>query len=124
VDRIDHGNASMQDPALIRRLVKEQIALTVCPLSNTRLCVVVDMKNHPLPQMLEAGIKVTVNSDDPAYFGGYLNENYEAISDILGNNIDLLALLARNSFSASFLEASRRDELIAEVDAYMQQFRL
>jgi adenosine deaminase len=71
--------------------------------------------------MLEAGIKVTVNSDDPAYFGGYLNENYEAISDILGNDTELLAQLARNSFSASFLEASKRDELIAEVDAYMRQ---
>jgi adenosine deaminase len=123
VDRIDHGNASMQDPALIRRLVDEQMALTVCPLSNTRLCVVDDMSHHPLRQMLEAGIKVTVNSDDPAYFGGYLNQNYEAISDLLGNDTELLAQLARNSFSASFLEASRRDELIAEVDAYMQQRR-
>jgi adenosine deaminase len=121
VDRIDHGNASMQDSALIKRLVAEQMALTVCPLSNTKLCVVDDMKHHPLPQMLEAGIKVTVNSDDPAYFGGYLNENYEAISDILGNDTELLAQLARNSFSASFLEASKRDELIAEVDAYMRQ---
>jgi adenosine deaminase len=121
VDRIDHGNASMQDSALIKRLAAEQIALTVCPLSNTKLCVVDDMKHHPLPQMLEAGIKVTVNSDDPAYFGGYLNENYEAISDILGNDTELLAQLARNSFSASFLEASKRDELIAEVDAYIRQ---
>jgi adenosine deaminase len=121
VDRIDHGNASMQDSALIKRLVAEQMALTVCPLSNTKLCVVDDMKHHPLPQMLEAGIKVTVNSDDPAYFGGYLNENYEAISDILGNDTELLAQLARNSFSASFLEASKRDELIAEVDAYIRQ---
>jgi adenosine deaminase len=121
VDRIDHGNTSMQDPALIKRLVDEQMSLTVCPLSNTKLCVVDDMKLHPLPQMLEAGIKVTVNSDDPAYFGGYLNENYEAISDILGNDIELLAQLARNSFSASFLEDAQRDSLIAEVDAYMQQ---
>jgi adenosine deaminase len=121
VDRIDHGNASMQDPALIKRLVDEQMALTVCPLSNTKLCVVDDMQNHPLPQMLKAGIKVTINSDDPAYFGGYLNENYEAISAILGNDTQLLAQLARNSFSASFLEASQRDSLLAEVDAYMQQ---
>lgn len=121
VDRIDHGNTSMQDPTLIKRLVAEQMPLTVCPLSNTKLCVVDDMKRHPLPQMLEAGIKVTINSDDPAYFGGYLNENYEAISDILGNDTELLAKLARNSFSASFLEDSQRDSLIAEVDAYMQQ---
>jgi adenosine deaminase len=80
------------------------------------------MKDHPLPQLLEAGIKVTVNSDDPAYFGGYLNENYEAVNTILGNNTELLAQLARNSFSASFLEASQRERLVAEVDAYMRQF--
>lgn len=121
VDRIDHGNASMLDSALIKRLVDEQMALTVCPLSNTKLCVVDDMKHHPLPQMLEAGIKVTINSDDPAYFGGYLNENYEAVSEILGNDKELLAQVARNSFSASFIEASQRDSLLAEVDAYMQQ---
>ncbi len=121
VDRIDHGNRAMEDPALIKRLVAEQMALTVCPLSNTRLCVVADMKNHPLPQMLAAGIKVTVNSDDPAYFGGYLNENYQVISSLLGDDKVKLAQLARNSFSASFLEASRRDSLIAEVDAYMSQ---
>jgi len=121
VDRIDHGNSSMLDPALVKRLVDEQMALTVCPLSNTKLCVVDDIKHHPLPQMLEAGIKVTINSDDPAYFGGYLNENYEAISEILGNDKELLAQLARNSFSASFIEASQRDSLLAEVDTYMQQ---
>ena len=121
VDRIDHGNASMLDPALIKRLVDKQMALTVCPLSNTRLCVVDDMKHHPLPQMLEAGLNVTINSDDPAYFGGYLNENYEAISGILGNSAELLAQLARNSFSASFIEDTQRDSLLAEVDAYMQE---
>jgi adenosine deaminase len=121
VDRIDHGNASMQDPALIKRLVDEQIPLTVCPLSNTKLCVVDAMQHHPLPQMLEAGIKVTINSDDPAYFGGYLNENYAAVSDILGNDLELLAQLARNSFSASFIEDTQRDCLIAEVDAYLHK---
>jgi adenine deaminase len=120
VDRIDHGNASMQDPSLIKRLVNEKIALTVCPLSNTKLCVVADMKQHPLPQMLAEGIIVTINSDDPAYFGGYVNENYAAVSDILGNDKELLAQLARNSFSASFLEESQRDSLIAEVDVYLQ----
>ncbi len=121
VDRIDHGNSSMLDPALVKRLVDEQMALTVCPLSNTKLCVVDDMKHHPLPQMLEAGLNVTINSDDPAYFGGYLNENYEAISGILGNSAELLAQLARNSFSASFINDAQRDSLLAEVDAYMQQ---
>ncbi len=121
VHRIDHGNAAMLDPALIERLVKEQIPLTVCPLSNTRLCVIDDMKNHPLPRMLDAGIMATINSDDPAYFGGYLNENYEAVSDILGNSPVLLAQLARNSFDASFLEDSRRKLLICEVDNYLQK---
>ncbi len=121
VDRIDHGNASMQDPALIKRLVAAQTPLTVCPLSNTRLCVVDAMQHHPLPQMLQAGIKVTINSDDPAYFGGYINENYAAVSDILGNDKKLLAQLARNSFSAAFLEETHRDSLIAEVDIYLQQ---
>lgn len=121
VDRIDHGNTSMQDPALVKRLVDEQMALTVCPLSNTKLCVVDDMQHHPLPQMLEAGLNVTINSDDPAYFGGYLNENYEAISTILGNSAELLAQLARNSFSASFINDAQRDSLLAEVDTYMQE---
>ncbi len=121
VERIDHGNSSMLDPALIKRLVDEQIALTVCPLSNTALCVVDDMQHHPLPQMLKAGLKVTINSDDPAYFGGYLNENYEAVSKILDNNPESLAKLARNSFSAAFIDEARRDSLIAEVDAYMQK---
>ncbi len=121
VDRIDHGNASMQDPVLIKRLVAEQIPLTVCPLSNTRLCVVDAMEHHPLPLMLQAGMKVTINSDDPAYFGGYINENYAAVSDILGNDKNLLAQLARNSFTAAFLNASQRDRLMTEVAIYLQQ---
>lgn len=120
VDRIDHGNASMQDPALIKRLVDEQMPLTVCPLSNTRLCVVGEMQHHPLPQMLAAGINVTINSDDPAYFGGYLNENYAAISPLFHNDKNALAQLARNSFKAAFVDHGRRDRLIAEVDAYLQ----
>ncbi len=119
VDRIDHGNASMQDPALIRRLVDEQMPLTVCPLSNTKLCVVAAMQQHPLPQMLQAGMNVTINSDDPAYFGGYINENYTAVSDILGNDKNLLAQLARNSFRASFIEEAQRTGLLAELDAYL-----
>jgi adenine deaminase len=121
VERIDHGNAAMQDPALVKRLTEQQIALTVCPLSNTRLCVVDDMDRHPLPQMLAAGLTVTVNSDDPAYFGGYINENYEAISPILGNEPELLAQLARNSFRASFIEKPHRHRLLAEVDDYLKK---
>ncbi len=122
VERIDHGNTSMQDPALVARLVKEQIPLTVCPLSNTKLCVVDDMKNHPLPEMLKAGLKVTLNSDDPAYFGGYLNENYEAVSDIISNDKETLAQLARNSFSSAFISKVEKQRLINEVDNYLKSY--
>ncbi len=121
VERIDHGNAAMQDPELLRRLREQQIALTVCPLSNTRLCVVRDMQQHPLPQMLAAGLQVTVNSDDPAYFGGYLNDNYAAVSPLLGNEPLLLAQLARNSFRASFIDDAHRHRLLAEVDDYLKK---
>jgi adenosine deaminase len=119
VERIDHGNTCLKDPELVKRLVSEQIPLTVCPLSNTKLCVVDDMKNHPLPEMLKLGLKAMINSDDPAYFGGYLNENYEAVSELLGNNKETLALLARNSFSSAFLSKEQQQSLIDEVDAYM-----
>ncbi|MCL4112272.1 UNVERIFIED_CONTAM: hypothetical protein GTU68_022766 [Idotea baltica] len=119
VERIDHGNTSLQDPELVTRIAKEQIALTVCPLSNTKLCVVDDMKNHPLPKMLEAGLKITINSDDPAYFGGYLNENFEAISPIVNNNKETLAQLARNSFDSAFISKSEKEKLIAELDRYL-----
>ncbi len=120
VDRIDHGNTSMQDSDLVKRLAADKIALTVCPLSNSKLAVVADMQHHPLPQMIAAGLRVTVNSDDPAYFGGYINDNYLAISDLLGNDRRLLAQLARNSFSAAFLDEPQKKALIAEVDAYLQ----
>jgi len=119
VERIDHGNTSMQDPELLKRLAKEQMPLTVCPLSNTKLCVVNDIKNHPLPHMLEAGLKVTINSDDPAYFGGYLNENYEAISPIINNDKGVLSQLAKNSFEAAFISIPEKARLVAEVDSYM-----
>ncbi len=119
VERIDHGNTAMQDPVLVKRLVKEQIPLTVCPLSNTRLCVVDDVQNHPLPAMLAAGIKATINSDDPAYFGGYLNENYAAVSDILNNDHAAFAQLARNSFTSAFISAAKKQQFVTEVDAYL-----
>ncbi len=120
VDRIDHGNAAMQDPELISHLVKKQTALTVCPLSNTKLCVVDDMKNHPLPTMLDAGLCVTVNSDDPAYFGGYMNENFNAVAENLPLSRDHLALLCRNSFKAAFISDTRRDELMSILADYMR----
>ncbi len=123
VERIDHGNTSMQDPELLKRLAKEQMPLTVCPLSNTKLCVVDDMKNHPVPHMLKAGLKVTINSDDPAYFGGYLNENYEAISPIINGDKDVLSQLAKNSFEAAFISESEKARLATEVDNYVNAYK-
>ncbi len=118
VDRIDHGNRAMEDPALIRRLVDENMTLTVCPLSNHKLCVVDDLSRHPLPAMLEAGLKVTLNSDDPAYFGGYVNRNYEAMADQTGVTREQLAEIAVNSFSGSFLPEADKARHIADVRAY------
>jgi adenosine deaminase len=92
----------LEDAELVERLVREQIPLTVCPLSNIRLRVFDTMKDHPLRTMLQRGLKVTINSDDPAYFGGYIGENYSAAADALGLTNDELEQLARNSFEASF----------------------
>ncbi len=118
VDRIDHGNRAMEDPALIRRLVAENMTLTVCPLSNHKLCVVDDLARHPLPAMLEAGLKVTLNSDDPAYFGGYVNRNYEAMAHETGVTRDQLVEIAVNSFAGSFLPEADKARHIAAVEAY------
>jgi adenosine deaminase len=118
VSRIDHGNRSLDDDTLVERLAKARMPLTVCPLSNLRLCVVGDLKNHPLRRMLEQNLCVTVNSDDPAYFGGYVNENYAAIQDALGLTREQLVVLARNSFEAAFVEPERKRALIARLDAY------
>lgn len=122
VERIDHGNTSMKDIELLKRLAAEQMPLTVCPLSNTKLCVVDDMKNHPLPAMLGAGLKVTLNSDDPAYFGGYLNENYEAVSDLINNDKENMAQIAKNSFDAAFISEAEKQRLNAEVTDYLAGF--
>jgi adenosine deaminase len=104
VDRIDHGNRSLEDPVLVDRLVRDQMPLTVCPQSNLRLAVVDDMKDHPIRRMLECGLKATVNSDDPAYFGGYMNDNFNALVDAAGLDRDEILALVRNSFEASFLD--------------------
>ena len=109
VDRIDHGNRSMEDDALVDELVRRRIALTVCPLSNLKLQVVKDLRNHPLKRMMERGLLVTVNSDDPAYFGGYMNENYEAIAEALDLSADELKKLALNAFTASFLTEDEKE---------------
>ncbi len=117
VERIDHGVRCLEDPALVERLAAGRVPLTVCPLSNLRLCVVDDMAAHPLRRMMELGLFVTVNSDDPAYFGGYVNENYAAVQDALGLSRADLAALARNSIEASFLEPEAKRALVAEIDA-------
>ena len=123
VARIDHGNNALDDAGLVAELARRRIPLTVCPLSNVKLCVVDDIRAHPLKRMLDLGLFVTVNSDDPAYFGGYVNENYIAVAEALRLNHTELAQLARNSFEASWLDAEAKSALIAEVDAVMQRER-
>ncbi|WP_439569225.1 adenosine deaminase [Sphingopyxis sp.] len=120
VDRIDHGNRSLEDPALVARLATEGMTLTVCPLSNLKLCVVHDMAAHPLRTMLAAGLAATVNSDDPSYFGGYVNANYLAVADALDLSRADLVTLARNSFTGSFLGDAAKAKHLAAVDAYAQ----
>ncbi|MEU0567372.1 adenosine deaminase [Nonomuraea sp. NPDC005983] len=102
VERVDHGIRAMEDPQLVARLREERIPLTVCPLSNVRLRAVPSLRDHILPAMLDEGLLVTVNSDDPAYFGGYVEDNYRALRDELGMTEDQLDQLARNSFEAAF----------------------
>lgn len=119
VERIDHGNSCLGDPELVRRLVREQVPLTVCPLSNLRLCVVGSMEQHPLADMLDRGLKVTVNSDDPAYFGGYMNENLEAVAGSLDLTRAQLVQLARNAVDAVFAPQPRQQALHAELDTFL-----
>jgi len=118
-ERIDHGIRSLEDETLVRHLVERRVPLTVCPLSNVKLAVVEDLKAHPLREMLERGLVVTLNSDDPAYFGGYLNENYRAAKRALGLTRDQLVRIAGDSFRASFLDASEQAALLARLDAYV-----
>lgn len=117
IDRIDHGNRSMEAPDLVTRLAAMGITLTVCPLSNLKLRGVSDMREHPLKRMLDAGLKATVNSDDPAYFGGYLLENYGAVTDALDLGRDDLVALARNSIEGSFLSAAEQAPHLRRIDA-------
>lgn len=117
VDRIDHGNRALEDPALVRRLAAEGMTLTVCPLSNLKLCVVDDLKAHPLRRMLQLGLHATINSDDPAYFGGYLGQNWLETSAALALSRDELVTLARNSFTGSFLTPAEAAPHLAAIDA-------
>ncbi|MGD0449225.1 MAG: adenosine deaminase [Candidatus Dormibacteria bacterium] len=118
VDRIDHGNRCMEDPALVARLREEQVPLTVCPLSNLRLGAVGRVEDHPLLTMLDAGLLVTVNSDDPAYFGGYIDDNYRLIQQHLGIDDAQLLQLAGNSFRAAFLSDAERARYLTELEEY------
>ena len=116
VSRVDHGVRSLEDPKLVQHLAETKIPLTVCPLSNVRLRVVDRMQDHPLKRMMDAGLRVTVNSDDPAYFGGYVADNYIAVFEPLRLTNDDLVLFARNSFEASFIGDETKRRLIASID--------
>ncbi len=118
VRRIDHGNRALEDPVLVARIVREQIPVTVCPLSNRSLQVCPDLALHPLKHMLAAGMLVTVNSDDPSYFGGYVNENFLAVQEALALTRAEIATLARNSFVASFLPERQKAAALAAFDAF------
>jgi len=122
VERIDHGVQSTKDAALMARLAKDRIPLTVCPLSNLKLCVFPKLSDHNLRQLLDAGLVATVNSDDPAYFGGYMNDNFLATFAATGLTTAHAYQLARNSFEASFIDATRRTRYIDELDRTFASF--
>jgi adenosine deaminase len=124
VQRIDHGVRCAEDPALVARLARERMPLTVCPLSNVRLCVFASMADHNLKALLEQGLCVTVNSDDPAYFGGYLQDNFLAVTESLGLSHAQLAQLARNSIEASFLEPQSKQGWYQKIDQLVAKDQL
>lgn len=120
IKRIDHGNNAIQDFNLVKEIVKKEIALTVCPLSNLALKVVEDLKMHPLKKMMELGLKVTINSDDPAYFGGQITQNYIEIQKALNLTAVEIYQLAKNSFQYSLLEEKNKQMYINELDLYFK----
>ncbi|MDG2532465.1 adenosine deaminase [Sphingomonas sp. HITSZ_GF] len=120
VDRLDHGNRSLEDPALVARLARSSMTLTVCPLSNVKLCNVASVDVHPIDRMLELGLRATVNSDDPAYFGGYVADNFRAIAQGRTLSKRDLVTLARNSFLGSFLPDDAVAAHLARIDAYAE----
>jgi adenosine deaminase len=122
VERIDHGVQAIKDPALMQRLARDRIALTVCPLSNLKLCVFPDLAQHNLRQLLDAGLAVTVNSDDPAYFGGYMNDNFTQTFAAVGMQAQHAYTLARNSFEASFIDDAPRRAHMDRLDAVFSAF--
>jgi len=119
IDRLDHGNRSLEDIGLTTRLAREAMTLTVCPLSNLKLCVVDDIAAHPIEKMLRLGLRATINSDDPAYFGGYVNDNYRALIPAGRLDASDFATLARNSFLGSFLPDDAVASQLAKLDAYL-----
>ncbi|MDR3611190.1 MAG: adenosine deaminase [Ignavibacteriaceae bacterium] len=120
VSRIDHGNKSLDDDKLVDDLVRLKMPLTICPLSNHKLRVVADLKNHPLKKMMDRGLAVTINSDDPAYFGGYMNENYNAIANALDLSKEDIYTITKNSINASFISDSDKLIMHQKVDNYME----
>ena len=121
VDRIDHGNRALEDDALVARIVEEQLTLTVCPLSNLSLCVIDDLAKHPMKKMLDLGLRATINSDDPAYFGGYVNQNYRETADALGLSKDDIVTIARNSFLGAFMDDAERAGHLEEINKIIDQ---
>jgi adenosine deaminase len=115
--RIDHGVRCLEDERLVERLVAEQVPLTVCPLSNVKLRIFPSLREHNLPVLLDRGLLVTINSDDPAYFGGYVGDNLGAVAEVFGLGEAEIAQLARNSFVASFLEDAAKQRHLAAIDA-------
>ena len=122
VDRIDHGNRAQEDPVVMQKLIDRRIPLTLCPLSNLRLQVVKDLRDHPLKKFMERGIICTVNSDDPAFFGGYVNANFVEIQRALDLSRDQIIELAKNSFLVSFMSEEEKQRGIAEIDEYVRNF--
>lgn len=121
IDRLDHGNRALEDAALIDRLRATQMALTVCPLSNLKLGGVSDLREHPLRKMLELGLCATLNSDDPAYFGGYVHDNFMAVTQHLALNTDHVVTLAKNSFRGSFLDAASIEAHLRSIDEHVER---
>lgn len=121
VVRIDHGNRCLDDPALVTRLANEQMPLTLCPLSNLELKVVSDLKNHPVKELIDNNLLVTINSDDPAYFGGYLNANYLAVAEALNLSVTDIAQLAKNSFLASWLPEAEKQRYLEGIDSVVRK---
>ncbi len=124
VKRIDHGNRCLDDDNLVNYIARHKIPLTLCPLSNLKLKVVPDLSNHPVKKLLQRGIVATINSDDPAYFGGYINENFEALADAVNLTENDIITLVKNSFNASFISDEMKQQYLFLVDDFVQQYRV